>query len=98
MVSIYLVRVRMSTICFLACCELLLRFIPFELSVRSIAFTMRLLTQNIVPVDNLQPVAPARGERHGLRTANIDIVMTAPDGRKLLQVEALRCTSYSRVS
>ncbi|KAF1960291.1 hypothetical protein CC80DRAFT_513899 [Byssothecium circinans] len=40
----------------------------------------------------------ARGERHGLRGAHLDFVMRTPDGREILQVTDLCCSSYSRMS
>ncbi len=51
-----------------------------------------------IPQDLESATAVAHGERRGLRNAYLDFAMKGPDGRELLQVEALRCTSYSRAS
>jgi acyl transferase domain-containing protein/NADPH:quinone reductase-like Zn-dependent oxidoreductase/SAM-dependent methyltransferase/NADP-dependent 3-hydroxy acid dehydrogenase YdfG len=40
----------------------------------------------------------ARGKRHGLRSAHIDLAMSTPDGCEILQIEGLRCVAYSRTS
>jgi acyl transferase domain-containing protein/NADPH:quinone reductase-like Zn-dependent oxidoreductase/SAM-dependent methyltransferase/acyl carrier protein len=37
----------------------------------------------------------ARGERRGIRSANLDLQMLGPGGEILLQVDGLRCISYS---
>jgi len=51
-----------------------------------------------VPKDLASAIAVARGERRGLRGAYLDLNMKTLDGRELLQVDGLRCTSYSHAS
>ncbi|KAH8721524.1 beta-ketoacyl synthase domain-containing protein [Phaeosphaeriaceae sp. PMI808] len=51
-----------------------------------------------IPQDLESATAVARGERRGLRGAYLDFVLKTSDGRNVLHVEGLRCTSYSRAS
>ena len=40
----------------------------------------------------------ARGVRRGLRDVHLNLAMTTSDGHEVLQVDALRCTRYSRAT
>ncbi|KAL1865521.1 Type I Iterative PKS [Diaporthe australafricana] len=66
-------------------------FVPVHLS-------QLYLSNTAVPSSLESATAVARGQRRGLRGAYLDLAMTTPDGRQVLRVEGLRCTSYSRAA
>ncbi|KAH7016593.1 hypothetical protein B0J12DRAFT_635736 [Macrophomina phaseolina] len=61
-------------------------------------FSQLYLSNTGIPHDLESATVVARGERRGLRSAHLDFAMTTTEGREVLQVEGLRCTSYSRAS
>ena len=60
-------------------------FVPVQLS--------RVYLANDIPGDACTVVA--RGERRGIRGAHLDLRMLGPNGEVLLNVDAVRCISYS---
>lgn len=56
------------------------------------------LSNTALPHDLASATAVAHGKRRGLRGAYLDLAITTPDGREALQVDGLRCTSYSRAA
>ncbi|KAF2853353.1 hypothetical protein T440DRAFT_505702 [Plenodomus tracheiphilus IPT5] len=51
-----------------------------------------------IPRDLSALAAIARGDRRGLRNAHLDLVATTPAGHQVMEIEGLRCTSFSRAS